>query len=267
MAAPAPSGNLWGFPRINTRAARFNPVQAYFNFYHRKTHMQPFIVKCLWVGLTCFTMAGGVQAQAQAPSPAPAQAAAPAQNWTSPNAGPWRLKSDGADDKLMLEGYDAVAYFTESKAVKGDPAIKLEHLGVTYRFASEANRTLFTSSPEKYMPQFGGFCANGINYAVPWGSGGAENTWRIYKGKLYVFGGQSSRDQFEMETQVNLDRAHKYWNEEVAGSNAVMTRVKRLVFKVAHYKSDAELKAEYAAKLEAKALPVMPGAPQVVPAQ
>lgn len=190
---------------------------------------------------------------------------AQAHNWNSPNEGPWRLKSDGADTRLMLEGHDAVAYFTQNAAVMGDPAIKLEHLGVTYRFASEANKALFAAAPEKYMPQFGGFCANGINYAVPWGSGGGENTWRIYKGKLYVFGGQSSRDQFEMETELNLDRAHQLWNDEVAGSNAVLTRIKRLIFKVPYYKSDAQLKEEYAAKLDAKTLPVMPGAPQVVP--
>src|SRR5688500_2915894 len=140
------------------------------------------------------------------------------QSYSSPNAGPFRTMSDGADAKLMLLGHDAVAYFTQNAAVKGDPAIKAEHLGVTWRFASEANRAEFLKSPEKYMPQFGGFCSNGINYAVPWGAGGGPDTWRIYRGKLYVFGGQASRDQFEMDTELNLQRAHRYWNEEVAGS-------------------------------------------------
>jgi YHS domain-containing protein len=190
-----------------------------------------------------------------------------AQDYSSPNNGPFRTLSDGADDKLMLLGYDAVAYFTDNAAVKGDPAIKLEHLGVTYRFASEAHKAEFAKSPEKYMPQFGGFCANGINYAVPWGAGGGPNTWRIYRGKLYVFGGQSARDQFEMETELNLQRAHQYWNDEVAGSNAVVERIKRLVFRVPHYKTDRALKEEWEAKLAAKTLPVMPGAPQVVPPQ
>jgi YHS domain-containing protein len=190
-----------------------------------------------------------------------------AQDYSSPNNGPFRTMSDGADDKLMLLGYDAVAYFTDNAAVKGDPAIKLEHLGVTYRFASEAHKAEFAKAPEKYMPQFGGFCSNGINYAVPWGAGGGPNTWRIYRGKLYVFGGQSARDQFEMDTELNLQRAHQYWNDEVAGSNAVVERIKRLVFRVPHYKTDRALKEEWEAKLAAKTLPVMPGAPQVVPAQ
>mgnify|MGYP003524727077 CR=1 FL=1 len=112
--------------------------------------------------------------------------------------------TNSAGEEVMLLGHDPVAYFTMSKSMRGDPAIKLEHKGVVYRFASEANKAEFQRAPEKYMPQFGGFCSNGINYAVPWGGGGGPNTWRIYRGKLYVFGGQSSRDEFEIDTENNL---------------------------------------------------------------
>ena len=185
----------------------------------------------------------------------------------SPTEGPFRTTSGGADEKLMLLGHDAVAYFSQKAAVKGDPAIKLEHLGVTYRFASEANKAAFQQAPSRYMPQFGGFCANGINYAVPWGAGGGPDTWRIYRGKLYVFGGQSSRDHFEIETERNLELAHRYWNDEVAGSNALLTRYKRLVFRVPHYKTDAALQQEWETKRAAGTLPVMPGGVQVVPSQ
>lgn len=193
--------------------------------------------------------------------------AASAQGQESPNRGPFRTVADGADAKLMLLGHDAVAYFSEGRAVAGEPSIKAEHLGVTWRFASEANKAEFLRDPDRYMPQFGGFCANGINYAVPWGAGGGPDTWRIYRGKLYVFGGRSSRDHFEMDTERNLALAHRYWNEEVAGSWALWTRVKRLVFRVPHYRTDAQLQQEYEAKRAAGTLPVMPGAPQVVPAR
>jgi YHS domain-containing protein len=193
--------------------------------------------------------------------------AAHAQNYTSPNAGPFRTIRDGEDARLMLEGHDAVAYFAQNNAVKGSPSIKAEHLGVTWRFASEASKAEFLKSPERYMPQFGGYCSNGINYAVPGGGGGGPNTWRIYRGKLYVFGGQGARDHFEMETERNLALAHKYWNEEVAGSDPVEQRRKRTSFftRVDHYKTNRQLDEEYAEKLAAKSLPVMPGAPQVVP--
>jgi len=190
---------------------------------------------------------------------------AAAQTYTSPNQGPWRTVSEGDDAQLMLLGYDAVAYFTDNAAVRGDPSIKLQHMGVTWRFASDAHRAEFQRNPEKYMPQFGGFCANGINYAVPWGAGGGPDTWRIYRGKLYVFGGQASRDQFEMDTELNLQRAHRYWNDEVAGSNALVKRWQRIIFRVPHYRTDAELQAQWEAARKAGTLPVMPGQPQVVP--
>jgi YHS domain-containing protein len=178
---------------------------------------------------------------------------------------PFRTMSDASADRLMLMGYDPVAYFTQNQAVQGNPAIQSEHMGVTWRFASTENQATFLRSPEKYMPQFGGFCSNGVNYAVPWGAGGGPNTWRIYRGKLYVFGGQASRDQFEIDTELNLQRAHHYWDTEIAGANAVYVRYKRLIFRVPHYKSDAALQAEWESKRAAGTLPVMPGAPQVVP--
>jgi len=179
---------------------------------------------------------------------------------------PFRTTRDAAADKLMLMGHDPVAYFTQNEAVPGQPEIQAEHLGVTWRFASEENKTEFLRDPTRYMPQFGGFCSNGINYAVPWGAGGGPHTWRIYRGKLYVFGGQASRDQFEMDTELNLQRAHHHWNTEIAGSNPLWVRYKRLVLRVPHYQSDAALKAEWEARRTAGTLPVMPGAQQVVPA-
>lgn len=184
----------------------------------------------------------------------------------SPNDGPFRTGTGGVPAGVMLEGHDAVAYFTRNEAVRGDPAITSSLKGVTWRFASAANKAEFERDPKKYMPQFGGYCSNGINYAIPWGGGGGPNTWRIYRGKLYVFGGQSSRDHFEIETELNLKRAHHYWNVELAGSNALVTRYTRLVFRVPHYKTDAGLQAEWEALRAAGKLPVMPGQPQVVQA-
>jgi YHS domain-containing protein len=182
------------------------------------------------------------------------------------DTGPFRTTRDGADERLMLEGHDAVAYFASNVAVKGEPAINLVHEGVTWRFATDTNKAEFLRNPQKYMPQFGGYCSNGINYAIPGGGGGGPNTWRIYRGKLYVFGGQSARDHFEMDTELNLQRAHQYWESDVAGSNPTFTRYKRMIFRVPHYMSDAALQSEWEARLAAKTLPVMPGAAQVVPA-
>ena len=179
---------------------------------------------------------------------------------------PFKTISQGGTERLMLEGHDAVAYFTRSEAVKGSPAIQIEHAGVNWRFASEENKAAFLAAPDKYMPQFGGYCSNGINYAIPGGGGGGPDTWRIYRGKLYVFGGQTARNHFEMDTELNLQRAHQYWVSEIAGSNPSNQRMKRMIFRVDHYKSDAALQSEWEVRLAAGNLPVMPGKPQVVPA-
>lgn len=160
--------------------------------------------------------------------------------------GPYNTTAEGADTNLMLNGYDPVAYFNEAKHIRGNPGIKSDYDGVTYRFSSAANKMLFDAEPLKYIPQYGGFCANGIVYGIPWGGDG--DTWRVIGGKLYIFGGASSRNYFSMDEANNLRLADQYWTTEVKGNNAATQRYKRLLFRVPHYKSGAELDAEWQKK-------------------
>ena len=156
---------------------------------------------------------------------------------------PLNAVADGEDKHLMLFGHDVVAYFTESKHRLGNPAIKTVIDGVTFRFATAEHKALFDKEPAKYMPQFNGYCANGIVYGIPWG--GDADSWRIINGKLYMFGGQGSRDGFYVDLPRNMAYANKYWNEEVKGSNAFVQRVKRfIVNRVPHYQSGEQLADE-----------------------
>jgi YHS domain-containing protein len=168
----------------------------------------------------------------------------------SPGQGlsPVNAVSEGEDKHLMLFGHDVVSYFTDGRHQKGDPAIKSVHKGVTFRFANAEHKKLFDAAPEKYIPQFGGYCANGIVYGIPWG--GDADTWTMIEGKLYIFGGQGSRDAFLLDPKTNLALAEKYWKEEVNGSNAFWQRSKRMVLRVPHYKSGQEL-ADAVAKSKA----------------
>ena len=90
--------------------------------------------------------------------------------------------SDGADKHLGLKGHDPVAYFTVGKHMLGDANIKMEHEGVTYRFTSEDHKKMFADNPIRFAPQYGGYCANGIVYGIPWG--GDPDTWRIVNDRL-----------------------------------------------------------------------------------
>ena len=85
---------------------------------------------------------------------------------------------------LALRGYDPVAYFTEGKPVEGLKEFKHEHAGANWRFASARNRDLFAADPEKYAPQYGGFCAWGISQAKFFD--GDPHVWKVVEGKLYV---------------------------------------------------------------------------------
>ncbi len=164
----------------------------------------------------------------------------------SPGEGlsPVNAISDGPDKHLILFGYDVVSYFTDRHDQLGSPAIKSVYRGVTFRFATAEHKALFDAAPQKYIPQFGGFCSDGIVYGIPWG--GDADVWEIFDGKLYIFGGKGSHDAFMLDVPRNLALAHKYWDEEVNGSNAFFQRVKRLVFRVPHYKSGKELAEEVA---------------------
>ena len=164
----------------------------------------------------------------------------------SPGQGlsPVNAVSEGEDKHLMLFGHDVVSYFTEKTHKPGNPAIKSVHKGVTFRFSTQEHKALFDAAPEKYIPQFGGYCANGIAYGIPWG--GDADTWEILDGKLYIFGGKGSHDAFMLDVPKNLALANKYWSEEVNGSNALFQRAKRLILRVPHYKSGEELAAEVA---------------------
>jgi YHS domain-containing protein len=168
----------------------------------------------------------------------------------SPGKGlsPVNAVSEGEDKHLMLFGYDVVSYFTENTHKKGDPKIKSVYKDVTFRFSKPEHKALFDAAPEKYLPQFGGYCTNGIVYGIPWG--GDADVWQIIDGKLYIFGGQGSRDAFLLDVPGNMKLANKYWAEEVNGANAFFQRNKRMVMRVPHYKSGEQLSKEIA---EAKA--------------
>ncbi len=164
----------------------------------------------------------------------------------SPGQGlsPVNAISEGEDKHLMLFGHDVVSYFTEKAHRPGNPAIKSVYKGVTFRFSKPEHKAMFDAAPEKYIPQFGGYCTNGIVYGVPWG--GDANSWEMIDGKLYMFGGAGSHDAFMLDVPRNLALANKYWTEEMEGSNAFFQRTKRVIFHVPHWKTGAQLAEEVA---------------------
>jgi len=111
--------------------------------------------------------------------------------------------------KAAVDGFDAVAFFTDSKPVNGSPFISAEYEGATYFFATEDHKKLFTANPEKYAPQFCGYCAFGVGldklFPVD------ISTWQVRDGKLYLNLNPDILKKFNEDFAGNLAKADKNW--------------------------------------------------------
>jgi YHS domain-containing protein len=154
------------------------------------------------------------------------------------------------EPRMMLRGYDVVAYFTQGAAVRGLPSWRSTYEGVAYHFASAENRAAFEQDPARYQPAYHGFDATRIVVALP--EDGDPGVWRVIDGRLFIFADVASRAAFELDPAANIRLADRYWAEEVAGSLTWWQRSWRSIDRVPHYKSRDELAREVA---EAKARP------------
>jgi YHS domain-containing protein len=123
--------------------------------------------------------------------------------------------------KVMLKGYDPVAYFKQGKAVRGNPAIRSHYNGVTYFFASKADKATFDQSPAKFEPQYGGFCANGVAHRKR--SDSDPNVFFIYRDKLYVCSTPAEAKEFSRNLKGNVAKADRNWVKIGEGSYNVIT--------------------------------------------
>jgi hypothetical protein len=110
---------------------------------------------------------------------------------------------------LAIEGFDPVAYFTDSVAVQGLPEFEAAQAGVVWRFRNEGNRASFIAHPEIYGPQFGGYdptdLVRGVTYA------GNPRFWLVAGQRLYLFGREQSRDAFAADPERFLKEAQTRW--------------------------------------------------------
>jgi YHS domain-containing protein len=108
-----------------------------------------------------------------------------------------------------IKGYDPVAYFTQGKPVKGSGDHEFEYKGATWKFASAENRMTFEKNPEKYAPQYGGYCA----YAVSQGYTASidPEAWSIVDGKLYLNYSKGVRDKWSQDIPGYIKQADANW--------------------------------------------------------
>lgn len=110
---------------------------------------------------------------------------------------------------LAIHGYDPVAYFSEGRPVEGSADFTFEWMGANWRFANAANRDAFAAEPEKYAPQYGGYCA----WAVSQGYTARidPDAWRIVEGKLYLNYSRSVQRRWERDIPGHIAKAESNW--------------------------------------------------------
>lgn len=119
-----------------------------------------------------------------------------------------------ADDAGAIRGYDPVAYHVAKEPRKGDPNYSIEHNGATWYFESATNKSLFTSDPTRYAPQYGGYCS----YAMSKGFIVSidPDAWTIVDDKLYLNYSLGVRKTWLKDVSGYVEKADSNWQEKIA---------------------------------------------------
>ena len=114
----------------------------------------------------------------------------------------------GLVDGVAVAGYDPVSYFSGTPLV-GKPEISTTWNGVEWRFSSEENKAAFTAAPEKYAPQYGGYCAFAVSKGAT--AKGDPEAWTVTDGKLYLNFSKGVREQWQTDIPGNVSAANSNW--------------------------------------------------------
>lgn len=119
-------------------------------------------------------------------------------------------------DAPAIKGYDAVAYFTEGKALQGSASFSYVWHGMTWQFTTKEHRDLFAGSPEKYAPQYDGYCAWAMAEARK--AHTDPEVWQIVGGKLYLNCSRSAHEKWSRDIPGNIRKADEHW-KKFSGKN------------------------------------------------
>lgn len=110
---------------------------------------------------------------------------------------------------IAINGYDPVAYFTESQPVEGSADFTSEYDGATFRFATAGNKAMFDGDPAKYAPQYGGYCAFAVSRGYT--ASTSPNAWSIHNDKLYLNFNKAIRARWAISKDANIEAGDANW--------------------------------------------------------
>jgi hypothetical protein len=110
---------------------------------------------------------------------------------------------------IAIKGYDPVAYFTSGEAVKGNEVFSFQWHSTRWYFSSTANRDLFASAPERYAPQYNGYCAWAMTESRK--AHTDPEVWKIVNSKLYLNCSRSAYEKWSRDIPGNIKKADVNW--------------------------------------------------------
>jgi hypothetical protein len=110
---------------------------------------------------------------------------------------------------LAINGFDPVAYFTDSRALPGKDEFESPFAGAVWRFRNEGNQAAFAADPDVYMPRFGGYDPVGLARGVP--VPGNPRFWRVEGDRLYLFNSSAAAEEFARDSERAIAIADRTW--------------------------------------------------------
>lgn len=120
-----------------------------------------------------------------------------------------------AEDGVAVRGTDVVAYFRVGRATAGRAEFVHTWNGATWRFSSAENRDAFAAAPERFAPQYGGFCAWAVSqgYRAPVD----PDAWRIVDGRLFLNYSRAIQMRWDLTRASNIAAGDRNWPRLASG--------------------------------------------------
>lgn len=116
------------------------------------------------------------------------------------------------DLRVALQGYDPVAYFTDGEPRKGAPEFWAVFDGTVYHFATAGHRALFAQDPDRYAPQYAGYCTGAIAAGMTKVEADPQ-AWVITEGRLFVFFARDDLVDFDKTKVETIRAADTNWRQ------------------------------------------------------
>lgn len=110
-----------------------------------------------------------------------------------------------------LGGYCPVAYFKADKPLMGSAEFASEYNGKTYYLVNAGAKELFDANPEKFLPEYDGYCAYGMTKGKKFPVD--PTVYSVVDGKLYLNKNADVGKLWVKDTQNYIKTADMKWAE------------------------------------------------------